>query len=124
MHVAEVAAGLQDLLLDLVLQQQATQAPVQEGAGSLPIQDVLRTSPGPEPPETVGQGTQEAAGARPCAGEGSGTIPILQAGKLRLGEAAEAGHCQVSRLPLLGNKPGAHVHLQTQNTGSPEVRRA
>lgn len=54
-HVAQLAADLQDLLLDLILQQEAAQAPVQEGSCSLPFQNVLRTSPRPESPER-GQG--------------------------------------------------------------------
>lgn len=103
MHVAELGAGPQDLLLHLALQQQAAQAPVQEAAGRLPLQDVLQTSRGPEPrprPRTV------EGDSRSCPGPGLVITPISQAGKLRLREVAETGHCQVSGPPPPGTNPG------------------
>lgn len=39
--VGQLGVGVVDFLLDQVLQQEAPQPPVEEGAGCFPIQDVL-----------------------------------------------------------------------------------
>lgn len=57
MHVTQLPAGLQDLLLDLVLQEEAAQTPIQEGACGLPLQDVLWTSQACSPEREGGDGT-------------------------------------------------------------------
>lgn len=77
MHVAQLTADLQDFLLDLVLQQEAAQTPVQEGACSLPLQDVLQTILRPEPSEKEGGDARPHVGLGPAPGTGSVIIPTL-----------------------------------------------
>lgn len=76
-HVAQLTADLQDFLLDLVLQQEAAQTPVQEGACSLPLQDVLQTILRPEPSEKEGGDAGPHVGLGPAPGTGSVIIPTL-----------------------------------------------
>lgn len=79
-RVAQLAAGPQDLLPDLLLQQEAAQTPVQSGAGGLPLQDILRASPRSEPQEGAGD-AGHCLGPGPTLGAGS--VITLQPRKLR-----------------------------------------